>query len=451
MHLGGKDMKKLKSLSDSDFLKVFFFVISLAFLIAAFCMPDRGTMLSGFYRILTQPSKVSTNYFYLGGYAATFLNSALVGFVCLAIFCLPKSQPNQKTVLAYLLVMGFTTWGINVLNIIPSFLGVGLYCLVKKEALGTQVNAMFFSTGAAPLITDLFIRYPYQEVVGFTWYGLLLGVGVGVLIGVSMPAGIAHSGKVHKDFDLYSAALPLGLLSFMLQAIFYNALGLSIPQMPAKETLQVASGAVVNTLCLILFLAAVLAATFLYEGSWKTYKTLLKADNYKGDFLKTYGAGAVLLNFGLLGMTILAYYNLIGVPLNGITLGCIFCVVSCCACGSTPFTVMPIMLGYVLGSFGLGALSQALGGSFHDMVYAQPIAVGLCFATGMSPICDRYGWFPGMVAGFLHLCMVTVLPSLHGGFCLYNGGFTAALVCLIVVPQLERFAKSREEKLAAKA
>ena len=443
-------MKKLKSLSDSDFLKVVFFVISLVFLIGAFCMPDRSTMLSGFYQILTQPSKVTTNYFSLGGYAATFLNSSLVGFLCLGIFCLPQSKPNQKTILAYLLVMGFTTWGINVLNIIPSFLGVGLYCLIKKEALGTQVNAMFFSTGAAPLITDLFIRYPYQDPVGFTWYGLILGTVVGMLIGVSMPAGIAHSGKVHKDFDLYSAALPLGLLSFMLQAVFYNALGLSIPQMPPKETLQVASAPIVNTLCLILFGAALLLGTFLYKDSWKGYGALLKADNYKGDFLMTYGHGPLLLNFGLLGMTILAYYNLIGVPLNGITMGCIFCVVSCCGCGSTPFTVMPIMLGYVLGSFGLGAISQALGGTFRDLIYAQPIAVGLCFATGMSPICDRYGWFPGFVAGILHLCMVTVLPSLHGGFCLYNGGFTAALVCLIVVPQLERFIKTREEKQAAK-
>ena len=444
-------MKKLNSVSNSKFLKAVFAAISFAFLVAALLMPDRANMLSGLYAIMTQPAKVSTNYFALGGYAATFLNTALVSFVCLGIFCLPQSGPNQKTVLAYLLVLGFTTWGINLLNIIPSFLGVLLYCWIKKVAPGTQVNAMFFSTGAAPLITDLFIRYPYQEVVGFTWHGVLLGTVVGMMIGISMPAGIAHSGKVHKDFDLYSAALPLGLISFMLQAVFYNAMGLSIPKAPGPETLQVASPMIINSLCLVLFGAAILCGSLLFEGSWKGYGTLLKGDNHKEDFLQKYGPGPVLLNLGFVGLTILAYYNLIGVPLNGITFGCILCVVSCSACGSTPVTILPIMLGYAVGSLGLGWISGALGGDFRDVIYAQPIAVGLCFATGMSPICGHYGPMAGFGAAMLHLCMVTVLPSLHGGFCLYNGGFTAALVCLIVVPQLEQFCRTREERRKAKA
>jgi hypothetical protein len=47
--------------------------------------------------------------------------------------------------------------------------------------------------------------------------------------------------------------------------------------------------------------------------------------------------------------------------------------------------------------------------------------------------------------------MVTTVPSLHGGFCLYNGGFTAALVCLLMVPALERMLKTKEEKRALKA
>jgi hypothetical protein len=37
---------------------------------------------------------------------------------------------------------------------------------------------------------------------------------------------------------------------------------------------------------------------------------------------------------------------------------------------------------------------------------------------------------------------------MHGGFCLYNGGFTAALICLLFVPQLERFCKTKEERKA---
>ena len=67
-------MKKIKNLSESSFLKLVFTFVGVAFLIAAICMPDRSTMLSGFWQILSQPCKVTTNYFSVGGYSATFLN-----------------------------------------------------------------------------------------------------------------------------------------------------------------------------------------------------------------------------------------------------------------------------------------------------------------------------------------------------------------------------------------
>ena len=47
--------------------------------------------------------------------------------------------------------------------------------------------------------------------------------------------------------------------------------------------------------------------------------------------------------------------------------------------------------------------------------------------------------------------LVSAVPDTHGGFLLYNGGFTAALICILVVPQLERFCKTKEERKLAKA
>ena len=51
----------------------------------------------------------------------------------------------------------------------------------------------------------------------------------------------------------------------------------------------------------------------------------------------------------------------------------------------------------------------------------------------------------------LHYLLVTSVPKLHGGFCLYNGGFTAALICLILVPELEKFFRTKEERKLVKA
>ena len=51
----------------------------------------------------------------------------------------------------------------------------------------------------------------------------------------------------------------------------------------------------------------------------------------------------------------------------------------------------------------------------------------------------------------MHYILVTTVPLLHGGYCLYNGGFTAAMVCLLLVPQLERFCRTRQERRLARA
>ena len=152
-------MKKIKNLCESSFLKLVFAFITAAFLIAAVCMPDRATMFSGLWQIVSQPSKISTNYFALGGYAATFLNMGLVALICLLLYCLPGAAATNVSTLAFLLTLGFGSWGINILNIWPSILGVAVYCLVKKEKLSANVNAMLFSTGIAPLITDLILLH----------------------------------------------------------------------------------------------------------------------------------------------------------------------------------------------------------------------------------------------------------------------------------------------------
>ena len=249
-------MKKLNHLSEGSFLKLVFGFLSVCFLIGALCMGERATMISGLWQILSQPSKISANYFAIGGYAATFLNMGLVGLCCLLLFVAFKGTPNNASTLAVILTIGFGSWGINILNIWPSILGVMLYCLVKKEKFGANVNAMLFSTGIAPLITDLMIRYPHAEVIGFNLPGIGLSLLVGLVIGFFLPAGLAHSPKVHKGFDLYSAALPIGMTAFFLNAVLFKTLGVSLPKALsdiAPESMQVASQSVANIFCCTVF------------------------------------------------------------------------------------------------------------------------------------------------------------------------------------------------------
>ena len=440
-------MKKIANLSESSFLKLFFVFVAAAFLIAAVCMPDRADMFAGLVRILTSPTKLSTNYFSVGGYAGTFLNMGLVALAMAALYHFTKTTVNNVASLAFLLTLGFCSWGIHILNMWFTIFGTVIGNLIKKDKPFSNVNAMLFTTGIAPVISDLLLRYPHAEVVGFNVLGFLLAIAAGIVAGIVVPAGLPHSPNVHKGFNLYSAALPVGMTMFLLNGVFYKVLGIDPPG--AAGDLSVASWEIVNIFCLVLFGSFVVIALAL-GCSFKDYWNLLKNRNQVSNVSGTLGNAMFLMNAGVFGLFILGYYNLVGANFNGVIFGLMFCMLCTCNSGSRPSNVWPIMLGYVVASTVTGWIAPMLGGNFSLAVNAPAILVGLCYANGLSPICDKYGWHYAFLASMIHYCIVTLVPGLHGGFCLYNGGFTGIFVCIILVPVLERYCKTKAERAALK-
>ena len=436
-------MKNLNKMHEDHFLKIFFTCFSLSFIIASGFMPDVDQLTEGLLRIMNSPTKAATNFFDVGGYAATFMNMGLVGLICTCLYCIPGRQANNAATLVTLLTVGFGSWGIHILNIWPTILGVALHCVAKGEKLGSRTNAMLFSTGLAPFISELMVRYPYPETVGIHPSGVALALMVGVLVGYYLPAGLDNSPKIHKGFALYSAALPVGMTAFLIYAILYKAPGVVVP--PAVSELHVAAPGIVNTFCILLFSGFVVAAR-LMGTTWKQYWRLLTDPDPVVNFSATYGNGPMLMNVGFYGLYILMYYNIIGAEFNGVTFGVIFCMLSTCNSGTHPGNIWPITLGYAMASQIFQRIAPMVGGDYVQYLHAQPIIVGLCYANGLSPIADKYGWFYGMVAAMAHFCMVTTVPQLHGGMCLYNGGFTAALVCLLMIPALERHFRTKRER-----
>ena len=449
-------MKKLNQWQEAKFLRLFFACLSACFLIAAFFMPDRDTMFTGLWKLLSGTCKISTNYFALGGYAATFLNMGLVGVICTALVCLPGAKPNNVTTLGVILTIGFGSWGINPLNMVPTVLGVCLYALVKKEKLGAVSNAMLYSTGIAPLISDLLFRYPGTEYIGFNGLGIALAIFIGLVIGFFLPAGMAHAPNIHKGYDHYSAAVPIGFTAFFLRSALYTVLlGQKTSELSTMAAMDVASWMNTNIFCLILFALCIVFA-LLMGCTPRDYWNLMKDSGHGVCFSTKYGNATFLMNVGVFGLMILGYFNLAGAldgrnVWTGMTFGIVFCMLSTCNSGSHPRNVLPIMLGYIISSYLFAWLGKLLGNdSFALTIGNQSILIGLCYANGLSPITGKYGWGYGMLAAGLHYLLVTAVPDMHGGFCLYNGGFTAALICLLFVPQLERFCRTKEERKAAK-
>ena len=431
-------------------IRLFFWLFAAACLLAAIAMPDRGQMVEGMLRLCTLPYQSANSYFDAanGGFAGTFLNAAIVCAVCAAIYSLPGSKPDGVSVLAYFLTAGFCFWGITVLNIWFCFAGVLIGCLIRKVKFYTQGNVFLFSTGIAPLMTDLLIRYPGAESRGVTLFGAVLTLLVCTVIGLILPAGLAHSPKVHKGYDLYNAAVPIGLIAFFLRSLLYKIFT-SAP--PASENVGLADSFVPVSVgfCLVVFALAIIWGLAL--GGAKEYGRLLRDSGYNVDYGTKYGSGAAILNFGVYGLFIVLYYVLVGAKWNAATLGCVFCMVCCCYKGSHPANVWPIMVGYVAASY-IAEFVCGLTGAEHTlMANAQAIVIGLCFANGLSPVTGVYGWLAGVVFGMIHYTFVTCVPLLHGAFCLYNGGFTAAFTCFLFIPVLEHFCKTKKERKELRA
>lgn len=423
-------ISKLRSKDSSYLLRLMMTAFTLAFLIGAFCAPDRSEMISGLVRIISRPSLLTKDYFYLeiGSISGAMLNVFLVGAVCCALMYLKGASVAGGTVAAYFLTVGFSFFGINILNMLPFVLGTLVYSAIKQQPFAKNINFAMFSTALAPLASEVMFRYPGTEIHAITFSGVMLAVAIGLVVGITMPALCAHAQNFHKGYDLYNAGPAAGFLCFVIYCIMYKAIGVSAPAIEA--TLGEGNRLFCNVFAIACFVL-VLIFGLLINGGFKGYGKLLVDPGHKADFAAKHGAGACLINVGVYGLFIVAYYNLIGATFTGPTFGVIWCMLAFCAAGATPLNVLPIMIGYFVASlFGATALN------------AQAIVVGLCFASGLAPISGHYGPIAGIAAGILHYCTVTSVPAIHGGFNLYNGGFTSGLVAFVMVPVLEAFFKT---------
>ena len=379
--------------------------------------------LRGFAAILTAPAQLTIDYFLLGTTGGTFLNVGLVGFACTAVFAASGAALSGVSLMAFFLTIGFSFFGMNLLNIWPCILGAWLYTRAAREPFAAQVNIAVFSTALSPFVSEALFRYP--AFYGQPALRLLLAVALGALAGFLMPMLCRHSPSLHKGYTLYNAAAVAGFVGILLSSFMFRAAGVEIPantQIGGEHRLAVLGFALGTSL-------TALAAGFILNGRGaKGYGALLRSTGHRCDFTQSAGVPLTLMHTGAFGLFATAYYVLTGAPMTGPTLGSIVCLLAIAPCGAHALNVLPIMLGYALAarfaSFTLGT---------------QAIVVGLCFAGALCPISGRFGALAGVLAGVMHACMVTSVVTFHCGLCLYNGGFTCGITAIVLVPVLETF------------
>ncbi len=441
---------------------LYMFLLSLFFLIAApiaAAVTGESDFIANVTRLLTSPSKLVTDYFKIGGLGSTFFNAAICGLICNFIILVSHVKANATTFAGYMLVVAHCFYGLNFLNMWPPFFGVVIYCRVMKKRFRDNVHISLFSTALAPFISDFLFRYTLSDSFTVdkpqvTVLGVFLALSFGLASGFVVPALLPGTTAMHRGFNMYKAGLALGMLGIFIYAFLFQTLGLeSVPPVsidnPAYEALPYGYRGFMNVFLIILFSSTLILGYILNNRSFKGYKELIKCTGYGTDFFDKFKMPVCFINIGVYGLLIVLYLNIIfilpeifpslpkGVGFTGATTGVVFAALTFAADGQHPRTIFPIVIGYVV-LFNVVCLICKVGGlEIPWTLSTQGYINGLAFATGLCPLSGKYGFRIGILAGFLSAVICTSTAAMHGGFVLYNGGFTAGLTALILLPILD--------------
>ena len=463
-------MEKRKK-ENSIAFKCFIILLNLSFFVATpIAKAVTGVKGELFWRnlwdIFTGPSKLVTDYFSLGCLASTLFNAALCGLACTLIITVSRAHTNSTTFAAYILVIAHCFYGLNFINMWPPFIGVVVYCKVKKISRRENLHIAMFSTALAPFISDFLFYYPPTssfKIGVFSVLGIVMSVAFGILSGFLVPALLPGMSAMHRGYNMYKAGLAIGVLGIFVYCFLYKTFGVAphdtgFDSSADYEVFGNTYYIFMNVFFAVIFSIALIIG-FLRNGrSFRNYRRLTSCSGYGLDFADKFGMPLCLINFGVYGFCILAYLNVVfwlptvfpflpqGVGFTGPTVGVTFAALTFSADGQHPKNVAPIALGYTILFALVCSICLITGADIPWTLSTQAYINGLAFATGLCPIAGSYGFKYGVIAGLVSAIICTSTAAMHGGFVLYNGGFNAGLAAIILIPIFD-FYKIKPKKV----
>lgn len=381
-----------------------------------------GTVLEGISHIVRSPTTLITDFIMVGGVGAAFINAALVGYFNLFLLKHFKMRINGLLIAAFFTVLGFSFFGKNILNILPIYFGGYLYARYQQIPVKNVLLVMMFSTALAPIVSLLTFGGIFRDGVGY-----MMGIIFGTLIGFIIIPLSGHMLRFHDGYNLYNIGFTAGVVGTIVTSALRS---FQIDVAPVRMIYETTNGWIIALLvCLFAYLIGV--GWFTNRHIFKEYKTIFK---YKGrtitDFTSLVGYGMTFFNMGVMGMTALIFSLVLGGKVNGPILAGIFTVVGFSAFGKQPKNCIPVVIGVLMA----GVFFEY---SFSDTTFI----IAALFSTSISPLAGTFGPVVGIIAGMLHLTLVTNIGVVHGGINLYNNGFSAGLVAGFMLPIIDAFRK----------
>ncbi|WP_237036679.1 DUF1576 domain-containing protein [Mediannikoviicoccus vaginalis] len=408
-------MKKISKLDSNTKEYLILYAFGLLLLLSSFFVNSPKEIFDGMNTIFFSPSNLTTDYIEIGNLGAALFNSGMMTLLSIFLARRVGAMINGPLIAGIFIVSGFSFFGKNILNSIPITIGVYLYARSIKLPFKNYILPALFGSCLGPLVSEIAFGMNLD-----LFKGILIGYLAGIFVGYIIPPLSQSFLRFHRGFSLYNVGFTAGIIGMFITATFkmFNVNIETVSYISSGHDLEL------SIILYIIFVAMVFIGIVKSGNIIKEYKELLKnTGQLVADFFDLYGYGITLFNMGVMGIIFTTYILLIGGELSGPVVGGILTVVGFSSFGKHPKNTIPILIG--------ARLAVLL--NIYDENSASSLMIML-FGTNLAPICGKYGFIAGAVAGFVHVAVVSNLAYLHGGLNLYNNGFAGGFVAATLVP-----------------
>lgn len=396
-------------------------ILYLFFIVFAFCLDTPSEIFSGLKAIILSSDILITDYMAVGGIGAALVNAALTSLLSLLLLMIIGIKPNGSTIMSLWLMTGFSFLGKNIFNIWPIILGVYLFSKYQKEPFLNYILVALLGTSLSPVVSQVSFSNNITGPIP-----IILGILIGIAVGFVLPPIASHSIKAHNGYNLYNIGFASGLLATLLMSMM-RGFGIDLDSRLIWHT---GSNKILFILIMICCLYLILIGV-IYGKNKKTNLTNINKQTGRliSDFYIVFGE-TTYINMGILGILATCFVILIGGDLNGATICGIFTIIGFSCFGKNVKNTIPIIIGATIAAI------------FNvNEVTSPSLLLSILFSTTLAPICGKFGWKYDVLAGIIHVNIVTNIGYLHGGLNLYNNGLAGGFVAMILIPLITTFKK----------
>ena len=405
------------------------------FIIFGLSVQSPASIFEGLIAIMQAPDVLTTDYIYKGGFGASLVNAGIVTLIAIGMLKTFKHDIKSATISNMWLIIGFSFFGKNPLNVIPIWLGGWLYSKFMRQDFNKTIIVTLVATSLGPVVTVPWNLYLSGDISSMGM-AIALAVLSGIAIGFIFEPVAVNILKVHEGFNLYNGGLMAGIIAMALTGV-YQSFGFDI--------LTVSFIDFDHHNQILVFLAGLsllylLIGLVLIQDKKVIIPKIRELNKTKNDYLPTFGP-IIFINMAFLSVLCLAWaMGMHAITpeflLQGPALGAILSTIGFGANGKNVPSSISLFLGATLAAL----LAPSL-----DITNPGVITI-LFFVPCLCPIPTKFGYHWGIVAGFLHMHFATSFAGPSGGMNLYNNGFAAGFVVIILYPLLLSLGRRREEK-----